>query len=157
MDDHKPLDPALERAMTLALRHLSRRERSVSELRRHLLARDLESDVVDAAVAELADRGYVDDARYAELYVHDKRALDQWGADRIRRELLTRGIDRELVEAALARGGPDEELERARAVVRRRFPGGARGRDRERALGVLLRKGFGYELAAAAVAQAAQD
>src|SRR5205807_235879 len=76
-----------------------------------------------------------------------------------------RGTDRELIEATLAdadasfdagagAGGvgpasaPDTDLDRALGVLRARFSAPPRERrERERALGVLLRKGYEYELA----------
>ena len=152
---------SLEQALALAYRHLNRRERTVSEMRAHLLAKGLEPVVVDAAVQELAELGYLDDARFARLFAQDKRELVGWGAERIRRELLGRGVERELALQA-ARGetasevtaaGTDGELDRALAVLRRRFPAAPRERrERDRALGVLLRKGYDYELALEALA-----
>ena len=58
--------------------------------------------MLEQAIEILLDQRVLDDARYARLFVEDKRALDQWGADRITRSLLTRGIDRELIEEALS-------------------------------------------------------
>src|SRR6201999_2487691 len=95
----------------------------------------------------------------AEMFVADKRELEQWGAERIRRGLNTRGIDPEVAEQALAAspgGGVetddhndrDAELTRALELLRRRFPQPPRERrDRDRALGMLMRKGFEHELA----------
>jgi regulatory protein len=77
--------------------------------------------------------------------VQDKRALEQWGAERIRRGLAARGIEPELAETALK---PESDLDGALSVLRRRFATPPRERrERERALGVLLRKGYEYELA----------
>ncbi|MGI9185853.1 MAG: hypothetical protein ACR2GZ_13000 [Solirubrobacteraceae bacterium] len=62
-------------------------------------------------------------------------------------------LDRELIETALHRYesecGPEQtELDRALALLRRRFPMPPRERrERDRALGALIRKGFESELA----------
>ena len=54
--------------------------------------------------------------------------------------------------ARQATSGGDSELERAVALLRQRFPAGpAVQRDRERAFGVLARKGYESETAADAV------
>src|SRR5437016_118934 len=89
-------------ALELAYRYLNRRERTVAEVRRYLIARGIEPGEVEAAIRELAEQGVLDDARFARLFVQDKRTLEHWGADRIRRGLESRGIDRELTEASLA-------------------------------------------------------
>jgi regulatory protein len=142
------------RALELAYRYLNRRERTVHELRQHLAGRDLEPAAVDAAIGELTEAGYLDDRRYARIFAQDKRALEQWGSSRIRQALIGRGIDRELIEAALAEPGQaDDERERALAVLERRFADPPRDRgEQQRALGVLLRRGYDPELAIDAVA-----
>lgn len=75
----------------------------------------------------LVEQRLLDDVRFAEMYVADKRTLEAWGSERIRRGLRERGIVRELAERALgvpADGEePASELERALELLRRRFPG----------------------------------
>jgi regulatory protein len=127
-------------------------------VRRHLEARGIGATAAEATVETLQDQGVLDDTRFARLFAQDKRHLEHWGSDRIRRALLERGLDRELVEATLSAGSPEDELERAHDVLRRRFPPAPLDpRDRERALGVLLRKGFDSELALEAVAGHGRD
>jgi len=141
------------RALQLAYAYLNRRERTAAELRAYLSApsRELAAEDVDAAVSELVELGYVDDARYARLFAQDKRTLEQWGSERIRRSLRERGIDRELIEQALAQsaaGDGSDELGLALELLRRRFPRPpADRRERDRAIGVMVRKGFDPELA----------
>jgi regulatory protein len=143
----------IERALDLAYRYLNRRERTVAEARGHLLEREVDPRCAEEAVATLIDQGYLDDRRFAHLFVQDKRELQQWGDERIRRGLEGRGIDPEQTEEAISQGtGPGDELDRALAILRRRLPAPGRGRrDRERALGLLLRRGYQYELADTAV------
>jgi regulatory protein len=142
----------LQHALDLAYRHLGPRDRTVAEVRRHLAGRGVEEGTIEAAIAELQDQGYLDDARYAQRFAEDRRELDAWGPERIERRLLGLGVDRDLVAVALAARGPDEELGAAVALLRRRFPvPPGSDRERERALGLLVRKGYELELAYDAV------
>jgi regulatory protein len=141
-----------QRALELAYRFLGRRERTVCELRQHLLGRDVDEASVSAVIEALVEQGSLDDARFTRLFVEDKRELEQWGSDRIRRALLARGIDRTMIDDVLAAEGSTgsvrSELDRALAVLRQRFAIPPQGRrERERALGLLLRKGYEPELA----------
>lgn len=115
----------------------------------HLAGKGVEAGELEDAIETLREQGYVDDARYARLFAEDKRALEGWGIDRIKNVLGSRGIDCELIDAAVAAdGGAGAELERALEILRRRFPSlPQERRDRDRALGVLLRKGYDAELA----------
>ena len=110
---------------------------------------DLRAEPIEAALATLVEQGYLDDERFARLFVEDKRQLEQWGAERIVRGLLARGIDREPRRAAR----PCQPRRRRRGArpsltVRWRCCAGASRsppedrRERERALGVLVRKGY---------------
>lgn len=152
MSEREDLQAAREHALDLAYRHLGRRDRTEAELRRHLAAREVQEAAIDAAVQELVRQGYLDDARYARVFTEDRRSLDGWGPERIERKLLAAGVDRELVAAALGTRDGADELDAAVALLRRRWreiP--ASERERERALGLLVRKGFDLELAYEAV------
>ncbi len=127
-------------------------------MRRHLARRGIGDGIADAAVAELGRQGYVDDARFAARFAEDRRALDGWGSERIERRLRELGVAEEHV--ATAAGARTHEDERAAALelLARRFPAlGEDPRDRERAFGVLVRKGFEPELAGDAVRQHARS
>ena len=141
-----------ERALELGLRHLNRRDRTEGELRRHLAGKGVGEREADAAIAEIARMGYLDDARYARTFAEDRRNLDGWGAERIERRLLELGVDREHVAAAIGERDGDGELEAALELLRRRFRDApASERERERALGMLVRKGYELERAYDAV------
>jgi regulatory protein len=99
-------------------------------------------------VGELLEQGYLDDARYAQRFADDRRRLDGWGAERIERKLRSLGVDADLIAAAVAEQDHAAELEAALALLERRFPEPpATPRDLERALGMLVRKGYELELA----------
>jgi regulatory protein len=138
----------LQHALDLAYACLGKRDRTISEVRCHLQAKRIEPATIDEAVAELERQGYLDDARYAVRFAEDRRTLDSWGVDRIERKLLAVGVASELVAEALSSRDSASELDAAVEVLRRRFPAPpAEPRDRQRALGVLVRKGYELELA----------
>lgn len=149
-----PQDPAarLQRALDAAYRYLSRRDRTAMEVRRHLEERRCEPDAIDGALEHLREASYLDDARYAQIFAEDRRSLDSWGPDRIARKLTQVGIAPELIEAALSDRSADDELDAAVALLRQKLrvaPDDDRGR--EKALGLLARRGYALELAYAAI------
>jgi regulatory protein len=140
----------VRRALELAMRRLNRRELTTVEMCTHLARNDVDPETVQAAIRELTAARYLDDERFARLFAQDRRSLDEWGAERIRRTLLGRGIDRDLIDTVL--DGPDDDggsdFERALALLRRRFPVPPQERrERDRAIGMLLRKGYDGDLA----------
>jgi regulatory protein len=144
------LDPELrlQHALDLAFRYLTRRDRTVLEMRRYLEGKRVEPGAIEQALAQLEREGFLDDARFARQLAEDKRLLEQWGADRIERRLLTLGVSAPLVREVVAAPGPGGELEAATALLRRRFPAlGDDPRERRRAFGVLVRKGYEPDLA----------
>src|SRR5947209_4474386 len=172
-EDQDELDRALElgcveavdHALALAYRYLSRRERTIAETRAYLLGKGVVAEAAESAVEALQEQGYLDDARFAQLFVEDKRTLEQWGSERIGRALRQRGVDRELIDAALSAEpfvdrdeGEETELGRALALLRRRFATPPRERrERDHAIGILLRKGYDQEVVLAALATYARE
>ena len=153
-----PRGPALsagglvEEALALAYRQLGRRDRTVAEIRWYLRRRSMDEDVIDAAVTELSEQGYLDDARFAQRFAEDRRTLDGWGSDRIARRLEDAGVPAEIVEATLGDREAGDELAAAVEVLRARLrtpPADDRGR--ERALGLLVRRGYELDVAYEAV------
>ena len=150
----RAIDPAarLQHALDLSYRQLGRRDRTVLEMRRFLEGRRIEPDTIEQALAELAQQGYLDDARFAQLFAEDRRRLDEWGPERIERRLLAAGIDAETIATALAVRDRGDELNAAGAFLARRFPAGFPDvRDRGRALGMLMRRGYDADLAGDAI------
>jgi regulatory protein len=144
------VDPELrlQHALDLAFRYLTRRDRTVLEMRRFLEGKRVEPSAIEAALEQLRREGYLDDARFAHQFADDKRLLEEWGADRIERRLLALGVPAALVRAAVAERDRGGELDAASALLRRRFPAlGEDPRERRRAFGVLVRKGYDEELA----------
>ncbi len=145
-----------ERVMADAYRLLGHRARSRHELRRRLLQKGHDHEVIAGALERLVADGLLDDAEFARCYVADKRRLSGWGSQRIRRELGELGVDHVVIDAALgaatAAEGEDAELERAVAALRRKgAPQQPLDAARRRAYQALLRRGFSSAVAYAAI------
>jgi regulatory protein len=154
----------IEHALGAAYSYLNKRERTAAEVARRLRREGFSSETIDQTLALLHDEGTLNDLRFARVFTEDKRQLENWGSERIRRALIHRGVDPEAARAVLDAGAGDvgdsstSERERALALLRRRFPEPPRSRrDRDRALGVLLRKGYEPELAVETLSAYARD
>ncbi len=154
------VDPELrlQHALDTAYRYLGRRDRTVREVRQHLELKRVEPGTIEEALEELAGAGYLDDARYAVRFAEDRRTLDAWGTERIERKLQSVGVGPEQISAALEQYDAASEHEAALAALQRRYPEPlVEPRQRERALGFLVRKGYGLELAYAAIRAHGRD
>ena len=148
---HTNPEARLQHARDLCWRSLNRRDRTEAELRRMLADKRVEPDAIETVIGELTEGGYVDDARYAQRFAEDRRRLDAWGSERIERRLRTLGIAAEHVAAAVGAQDAESELDAAVEILRRRVPRVPETRlERDRALGLLLRRGYDAEVAFAA-------
>jgi regulatory protein len=123
---------------------LSRRAWTRAQLDARLRRRGAPADVAATVVADLAARGYLDDAAFARQWV-ETRAVRGYGAGRLRAELRARGVEPATIDVALAALDAGQVLERARAAAHRRLPALQRGapeRLAARLAAFLLRRGY---------------
>ncbi len=135
----------------LAVRALSRKERTVAELREWLAQRDVDPAEAEEAIRRLIEIGQLDDERYAALFAEDKRELFGWGPERIRDALMGKGISRQTAEAAVGAESRSELAERAAELLVRRDDSLDDDSGRGRALAFLARRGYELEVAYDAV------
>ena len=125
-----------------ALRHLVRREHSRAELARKLAPHAESPKAVEAVVDLLVSKKQLSDERFAE---ERARVLSRkFGGAKIRQDLKARGISDDI--SARVSSGPDE-LERAKAILRRKYrePAKTREEDAKRAR-FLQGRGFSYDV-----------
>lgn len=157
MDDLPALQED-ERALRFAYEALNRRERTIAELRTVLERKRVEPAAIDAAVDELCATGWLDDARYAQRYADDKRTLDRWGSERIARDLRRRGVAPDVIDEVVSSHARDDELATALLLLEQRMPvPPSDERERSRAWGLLIRRGYEADLAYEAVRRHARS
>jgi regulatory protein len=92
-------DPDIVLAAGAAL--LAVRSRTTHELRARLVGLGYPHGLVDVTLDRLLALGYLDDEGYARAWVAGRDRSRPRGATALRRELLRKGLDREVVDAAL--------------------------------------------------------
>ena len=132
-----------------ALRLLSQREHSRTELERKLAKYEEEPGTLAQALDELVAKDFINETRVVESVVH--RRASRLGAARIRQELQSKGLGAEAVQDAVAQL-QGSELERAREVWRRKFGEPATDpQTRAKHMRFLLARGFSGDVVRRAV------
>jgi regulatory protein len=110
---HDAPDPASrERVKARALRLLARREHGVRELGEKLLRKSgTDPGDVRAVVQELADQGFLSDARYAEAFARDAVRLKPRSRRQLVGELVGRGIPAPVAGRSVDAAFADEEVD----------------------------------------------
>lgn len=134
------LEKAYQSALEAAAKQLSYRALSISALREKLLTKGHSEDTVDYAIAWLAERGLIDDGRFAESTVHSYGRRG-YGELRIRQELRRRGVGREDADAAMEDYEPDDAV--LRSLLEKKLKGDLSDpKAVQRAIAFLQRRGF---------------
>jgi regulatory protein len=139
----------LQRATDASARLLEIRPRSTREIRDRLKQKGFDEQVVDEAVASLTRLGYLDDAQFSRLWVESRARSKAAGARKMRSELMTKGIERSLIDDAVGVIGEGEELAIAAAIVAKKLPNPAsdpveRKKQLSRLIAQLQRRGLGW-------------
>ncbi len=103
------------RARIQAVKYASVRVVSKAQLKRHLLKKGFSDESVDAVVARLDEKGFIDDTRFAQLFIKDRMKLKPAGPRKLAADLRKRGVERHIIEEAVA---PWEDLDTQREVAR---------------------------------------
>lgn len=124
-----------------ALRFLTRREHSRAELARKLAPHAESPQALEALLTELAQRRQLSDERYAEARAH--WLARKYGAAKIRQDLKAHGV----ADAVIDRVSPEGDLEKAKAILARKYREPASTREeRAKRARFLQSRGFSYDV-----------
>ncbi|MGQ9549724.1 MAG: regulatory protein RecX [Roseiflexus sp.] len=136
----------IERAVQTALRAIEVRPRSIAEVRDRLQRKGFAPETITAAIERLQAGGLLDDTAFARFWIENRQTCRPRGRYALADELRRKGVDAELVAAALDTSLTDDETERAEILARaalRRYATIADYRTFARRLGgYLQRRGF---------------
>nr|WP_275889578.1 regulatory protein RecX [Nakamurella flavida] len=126
-------------------------------LKQSLTRKGIPDEVAETVLDRLTTVGLIDDEAYAAAFVRTKHRDRALGRAGLGQELRRKGVDPELVSAAVAEIDPTAERIRARALVDRRLAAAMAAGPlaaRRRLAGLLARRGYAPAVAYEVVGQA---
>jgi len=138
MKDSEPL----QRANAAALRLLAHRARSEAELRTRLLRR-FPPEIIELVMKTLSIQGLVDDSSFADLWAANRDSLHPRSSAAIRRELVSKGVTRDVADEAVRDINDQDAAYRAGLKPANRLGQVGFSAFRRNLWGYLKRRGFG--------------
>jgi len=136
------------KARNKAFKLLSYRERTIKEIEDRLSKKDFEADVIKAVVDFLLEKDYLNEERFAEMWIRSRKKHHPRGRKLIYKELKNKGVNQRLINNALNEYlSNQEELEMAEYLkdkwLRRRTEEDS---SSYKLKNYLANKGFSYDL-----------
>jgi regulatory protein len=108
-------EPALYEA---AIKILTRREHSVYEMKKALIRRTADEELIQKVIERLKQNGLIDDARYAKQFARQRVQFRKQGKYRIASDLRARGVRDRHIQPAVTEAASDSD---EAAMVRQRL------------------------------------
>ena len=150
MNDEDSDSDQRRRASASAIRHLARKPRTEAEVLAHL-CRKFPRDIAEQVVADLRERSLIDDAEFARLWTESRLRSKPRSAWLVKRELMNKGIRRELADAAVSECDDSESAYRAASAYSRRLDGADYETFHRRLYGYMGRRGFSASISRSVV------
>ncbi|MBD3225722.1 MAG: hypothetical protein GF313_13420 [Caldithrix sp.] len=97
--------------LTQAYRYLSRRPHLKKELKTKLIQKKFDQSVIEQTLIKLKEQGYIDDADFITRFIADQKQIYRNGPLLIRKKLITKGAQSEMVDVLLKDLYTEEEEE----------------------------------------------
>ncbi len=98
-----------ERAYNYAIYLLGLKLRTEGEIREKLRVKGYPLLVIDVVVHQLAENRYLDDQRYAEIYLDNLKKYKTFGYYGIKKKLMEKRLPPNIIESVLCEGLSEEE------------------------------------------------
>lgn len=105
----------------VALNSLKSRMKSINDLRVLLLNKEYPSDMVDIAINKLIDQGYLNDENFVRCYINNQMITTSNGPDRIKKDLLDKKIDINIIDSNLDIFNDEEQIIRINKIIEKRI------------------------------------
>ncbi len=139
---------SVEWAKQIAYRLLSRRPRSIEEVRRHLGKKEVEDGVIDRVIDRLVELDLLDDVAFARYWVEQRETFRPRGRRALRYELGQKGLSRQVIDQVVAEVDETAAARRAGAKKASRWAHLAEEEFLANMQGFLSRRGFSYAVIA---------
>ncbi|MDQ3158578.1 MAG: RecX family transcriptional regulator [bacterium] len=131
-----------DKAKMRAFDQLSRRPRSMWEMQEYLKRKGYEQELVEKVLNMLSTGGYLDDKKFAQAWVRNRRATKSTSLRRLSQELRAKRVSDSVINEVLEEDEADEKDVLEELIEKKQKQ--TRYQDREKLLAYLLRQGFNY-------------
>ena len=121
LKEQKPRTKTPDEALSSLMRLCARAERCEGDARRLMRRWGVEPQAAEGVLERLVRDRFIDDNRYATLFVREKLNLSGWGAYKIRTALKRKEIAEEIIREALADLDTDRLRDRLEEQLRRKL------------------------------------
>ncbi len=132
-----------DKAYMRSLDLLARRSRSEWEMRDYLRRKDYEPELIDKTVNRLSKAGLLDDAKFAQAWVENRRLLKATSKRKLWQELKQKRVSEEVINQVLSDDEIDERQVLKDLITKKRSQ--TRYQDDQKLIAYLLRQGFNYQ------------
>jgi regulatory protein len=139
----------IERALNRARRYCAYQERCVKDVTDKLRGWKVSPGEAKKLIGQLKEEGFLDEERYARLYVRGHFRNKYWGKTRITYELKSKGISEEIIHTALEEIGEEEYMNALKELLMKKnseIDDSHALRKKQKLVSFAVRKGFEYSL-----------
>lgn len=129
---------------TYFLRLLARRDHSKKELKDKAVKKGYTTTQSEGILNELEEKGYINNREFATRYASDKFRFNKWGANKIRVELIKKGVSEREISSALSQLNNLDQVDAIQELVikhRAKFLRVEAEKRKKKVFDFLLRKG----------------
>lgn len=140
----------LSKCKESALRTIERSYKTEKEIRDKLLSKEFDSETIDSTIDFLIEYGFIDDSKFVSMYIKDR--IRTQGRNKIRYSLISKGVNKLLIEEAFSTLDRDDEMERAIILCEKKYLNISKREDddfkiKNKLTRYLLGRGYDYDIA----------
>ncbi|MCL4353633.1 RecX family transcriptional regulator [Patescibacteria group bacterium] len=117
-------EDGFEKIYNISLKFLSYRPRSEKEVRNHLKIKNETGNLlIDKVIQKLKEQNFINDSEFAKWWIEQRLMFKPRSSNLIKRELLQKGIDKEIIDAqfSIFSFQFSNELENAQRLITKKF------------------------------------
>ena len=150
----------VHQAREKALQLIAKKDRTVGEVRRHLVRHKVDPATVELVIVDLQRMKLVDDRTFARRWI-EMRLDHPAGKEKFAEDLANKGVEEPIITEILDEFGEQLQSDRAAADLLRKqahkYSNLEERKARQRMYGLLVRRGFDSETAVEAVDQVMKE
>lgn len=136
------------KVLNYALNLLSYRQRSEKELVTSMNRKDYNEQHIEKTITYLKDNNYINDLEFAKSFVYDKINLNKYGPERIKYDLIVKGVSRDIIDEVIVIDRGDQ-INMAREIAYKKiwsYKNDDKRNIYRKMSSFLQRKGFSYDI-----------